>query len=345
MTTTTSSSTTSSVPITSTPTSLTSTATVTTSQHKFLDRVALRIPPFWPEDPELWFAQIESQFTIAGIVTDETRYGYVAGNLEAKYAMEVRDILTNPPASNKYDFLKVNLIKRLSESQEHKTRRLLEREELGDRKPSQFLRHLQLLAGPLVTENLLRSIWMGRLPPSMQAILATQNTSPLSTVADLADAVFEATSPSVSAVSTATPSPPTDIVRELTAAIANMTATLREEISAIANEQPRRREVNDRQRSRSRSRSQGHSCRCPTNPDLCWYHDRFGNQARKCIKPCKFATGRYVREEMPQVRVIKDTSVYHALLSKFPEITRPSGAPTKTKHSTCHYIRTTPGPP
>lgn len=40
----------------------------------------------------------------------------------------------NPPAEGAYETLKSELVKRLSLSQEHKTRRLLEREEIGDRR-------------------------------------------------------------------------------------------------------------------------------------------------------------------------------------------------------------------
>lgn len=38
-------------------------------------------------------------------------------------------------------------------------------------------------------------------------------------------------------------------------------------------------------------------------------------------------------------------SRYHAILSEFPEITRPAGIPDIVKHNTTHHIRTTPGPP
>lgn len=48
-------------------------------------------------------------------------------------SIEVRDIIMNPPAKRAYETLKAELIKRLSLSQEHKTRRLLEHEEIGRR--------------------------------------------------------------------------------------------------------------------------------------------------------------------------------------------------------------------
>ena len=81
-----------------------------------VDRVGIRIPPFWASDPEMWFAQIENQFALAKVTSDETKFHYVAGNMGSKYAAEVRDILTNLPATNKYTCLKTELIRRLSSS-------------------------------------------------------------------------------------------------------------------------------------------------------------------------------------------------------------------------------------
>uniref|UniRef100_A0A1Y1MXV9 DUF7041 domain-containing protein n=1 Tax=Photinus pyralis TaxID=7054 RepID=A0A1Y1MXV9_PHOPY len=233
-------------------------------------RVQMKLPPFWPTDPEMWFAQVENHFTISGITQDETKYGYVASSLEAKYACEIRDILTQPPATGKYEKLKSELIKRLSATRDQKMRQLLEREDLGDRKPSQFLRHLQSLAGASVPDDLLKSIWTSRLPSNIQAILASQQKATLSEAAELADAINATNPHAVHAVHQ--DDALHEAVKSLTAEIAELKAQTRGRSNF-------RRERNDRPRSRSRTPK--------TEFDTCWYHFRYGKDAKKCRPPCK----------------------------------------------------------
>ncbi|XP_042150451.1 uncharacterized protein LOC121838328 [Ixodes scapularis] len=39
--------------------------------------VNIKLPPFWTSDPELWFIQVESQFTARRITADLTKYHHV----------------------------------------------------------------------------------------------------------------------------------------------------------------------------------------------------------------------------------------------------------------------------
>ena len=78
--------------------------------------------------------------------------------MENKYAAEVEDVITNPPTTGRYDRIKAELIMRLSLSEEQRVRQLLMHEEMGDRRPTQFLRHLRTLAGPSVPPNFLRTL-------------------------------------------------------------------------------------------------------------------------------------------------------------------------------------------
>lgn len=249
-------------------------------------RVGVRVPSFNPDDPTLWFAQIEGQFMLSNIVRDETKYYYVLAQLETQYSSEVRDIIINPPETGKYAKLREELIKRLSASQEKKTKQLLMHEELGDRKPSQFLRHLQQLAGPNVPTDFIRTIWANRLPTNLQTVLASQVKMSLEDLAELADRINDivptanqvaSTSAASAAVTSTSDSDLKMQVAELTRKVEAMSTEL---FRRSRRDSGGRGSYRNRSRSRSRSRSQDHP--------HCWYHYTFRERARKCIQPCSY---------------------------------------------------------
>jgi hypothetical protein len=248
--------------------------------------VGVRIPPFYPEKPALWFAQLEGQFILSRITSDETKFYHAMAQLEPQYAAEVEDIITSPPAVDKYIKLKSELIKRLSASRERKVQQVLNLEELGDKKPSQFLRHLQNLAGPGLPEDFLRSIWVNRLPQRTQDIVASQLKSSLEDLAELADRLHDVIAPT-SQVAAASALPSTS-AEPLLLQIAELTRHVRALDAKVGRmSRPRERSSSHaRQRSASK-RSSSNYRKFPT----CWYHHKFGEQARKCIKPCDYQSG------------------------------------------------------
>jgi cleavage and polyadenylation specificity factor subunit 1 len=56
------------------------------------------------------------------------------------------------------------------------------------------------------------------------------------------------------------------------------------------------------------------------------------------------AHGHAAESSIPSIKIVVGETKY-CLLRKFPEITRPYGAPKDIRHSTKHYIQTTPGLP
>ena len=109
--------------------------------------IQIKLPPFWPKDPALWFAQIEAQFTTRGITASRTKFDYVVSSLSPEFAIEVRDLLLSPPRDQPYETLKRELTNRTSLSEQRRLQQLLTAEELGDRKPTQVLRRIQQLLG------------------------------------------------------------------------------------------------------------------------------------------------------------------------------------------------------
>lgn len=251
-------------------------------------RAPHKLPPFNTHDPELWFSVAEVKFIGSQVTTDEEKYALVVEALDPATQNEVRDLILNPPQHNKYTTLKDALIKRLGATQEEKTRRLLEREEIGDRKPSQFLRHLQGLAGKTLSDDILRTLWIDRLPQNVQAILATQKSTPLDQVADLADAIISYNRPNSVHVNEMSNQ---NVDKQLSVQMAQLLISLQEEVSTLRREvaaihthssRPRSRDrLSTPFRRRSRSRSRG-------STGTCWYHRKFGSQAQKCQQPCNF---------------------------------------------------------
>lgn len=216
-----------------------------------LFRVGVRIPPFWPEEPEVWFAQVELQFELSNVTSDGTKFNFVASQLDQEYARTMKDILVNPPKTGRYDKFKSELIKRISATREKKTLQLIQHEELGDRKPSQFLRHLRDLAGPTIPDEFIRTIWASRLPPNVHTIVASQPSQSLSDVAELADRVNDVTQSSAQvAAATANPAP---------AVNAMASSTLEARVEELTRHvETLLRNQGTYSRSRSRSRGQFH---------------------------------------------------------------------------------------
>jgi len=270
-------------------------AAVMEEDESRITKIAVRIPPFWPEEPELWFTQLEGQFTLCGINDDEARYAHVLSKIEPMQAREIKDVITRPPMTEKYKTLKRALIQRLTDSKEQRIRQLLEQEELGDRRPSQFLRHLITLAGASVPSDLIRTLWLGRLPAQMQAILATRMEDKLEEVAEQADRIHEIGNRAVVAAITpkATQAPQQPSTSQ-TAAEAQV-LMLSKQIAALTVQMAKLTEDWNKEKARNRARSRSRSrhrfrprSRTPRNDGVCYYHRRFGQDAKKCTHPCTY---------------------------------------------------------
>ena len=262
------------------------------------ERKNIKLPPFNAEKPRLWFSQVDTIFSLNNIHTDSLKYSLVSSQLEARIANDVEDILTSPPAENKYDKLKSELISRLSRSEDYRVRQLLSEAELGDSLPSQFLRRLKSLAGATkVDDSFMRSLWLQRLPRQAQLVLQSHSAStPLDELANIADRLLELvpaqnvfstahnmfptaqnifSSPQNVCAAAAPSAPPLSSLEKM---LSSLSERLEKLETAVKNNS-----YSNRGRSRSRSRSQNNR-----SDGICYYHHKFGAEARSCRSPCKF---------------------------------------------------------
>ncbi|XP_037501443.1 uncharacterized protein LOC119375336 [Rhipicephalus sanguineus] len=244
--------------------------------------VSFRLPQFWPADPSLWLAQVNSQFVTARVTTQTTKFHHVVSALPAEIASEIRDLILAPPETNPYEKLSGELLKRTSSSERQRLQQLLSAEELGDRKPSQLLRRLHQLLGDKATsfdQDLLRELFLQRLPSTVRMVLAAAADMSLEKLAQLADTVMEFDSPTMSAIATtctseaSRPSPPD--LQALRDDFRSQIEQLSAQIATLS--------------ARSRSSSRRRSSSQPPHAGECWYHRTFGEAARKCSSLCTFS--------------------------------------------------------
>ncbi|CAH4027528.1 unnamed protein product [Pieris brassicae] len=168
------------------------------------------------------------------------------------------DVISYPPPADKYDKLKAELIKRLSASREKKVKQLLMHEELGDRKPS-------------------------------QAIIASQSKMDLTELAVLADRIHDVVGTQVgstAAVTCTAAAPGTS-----GGAASTEIAALTRKLEKLADKVDRMSRLRERTRSRRRHGRRSSSTRSSSayrRYPQCWYHQNFGEWAKRCVKPCDY---------------------------------------------------------
>ncbi|CAN7999894.1 unnamed protein product, partial [Ixodes hexagonus] len=126
-----------------------------------------------------------------------------------------------------YGILKQSLVSRLVASEQRRLEQLLSAEELGDHRPSQFLRHLQHLLGDKaasIDAAILRQLFLQMLPASVRVGLAAAHRFPLVELAELADRITEVTGPTIVATQQS-PDLVSDIA-ELRRAVQDLTTTV-----------------------------------------------------------------------------------------------------------------------
>lgn len=234
-----------------------------------------KIPPFWKECPQLWFIQVESIFALAGITRDDTKYNYIVGTLDSSVMQFIGDLVINPPAGEKYLAIKERLLSSFEESEESKIRKLLRGKELGDQKPSHFLSTMKMLAGTQISDVVLKSLFVEQLPEKVRAILAISQEVNLKNLAEQADKIMELSRPQAISAITGEPMQVNDIT-----SLQNEIAELSKKFEVLAYGSHKRSHSRNTSRTRSQSRKKY---------DVCWYHFKFGINAKKCNPPCKFS--------------------------------------------------------
>ena len=233
---------------------------------------ALNLPPFTSTDAAPWFQRVEALFRLRAITSASRKADYVIGALPAEVFSEISDWLISQASDTiYYDNLKQQIIKRCSPTPEERSRKIMDlvRLPLGDQRPSAAFREMKSLSTTLQPDgstspiDLIRVLWLLRLPHEIRTMItdfASRTEEDLTKQADsLVGASQLSTASNAAAAAAAAPPEPEE-----------------DEINAVA-AQSRRNKDEPPQYADGPRRT------------MCYFHRRFGRNARNCRPPCYHA--------------------------------------------------------
>ena len=277
--------------------------------------------PSWPSDPDLWFAQVEVQFSTRGITSQKTKYEYIVAEFAriCDPGVQTRHRTTRSNANSSPAPPSLNN----GTSNGYSTPPSWE-----IRDPRNFMQ--QLLGGGTADADakLLRELFLQRLPSNVCMVLASfGDTKPLKELAELGENIIAA------GVSGVTQPEPSHEVEELHSELAQ----LRERVSTLS--------TSTRTRSPSPRRRLFRPRSPPPHPtpslmvDMSKYHlvDSVTNLMVQGIQ----AT---LNSPSPSLLSKEPSTLFDAVLLDFPTVSLPSTGTLPIKHSVTHHIPTN-GPP
>ncbi|GBM73448.1 hypothetical protein AVEN_64747-1 [Araneus ventricosus] len=154
-----------------------------------LHKASVKIPPFWIDKPEIRFYQVGAQFKISGITAEATKFNYLISQLDPKFVENVWDIISSD-SQTKYTDSKTRLLNLFKESKNAKNQRLITGIDLDDLKPSQLIQKLRSVAISDVFQNLLKTLWLGKLPDCIKNVLIVSKED-IDSLAIMADKICD----------------------------------------------------------------------------------------------------------------------------------------------------------
>lgn len=255
--------------------------------HYFGIRVPF--PKFTSEDVEAWFSRLEQWFILNGAGTEGEKFAALVTQVDHRSVINLSEV-ANPSADKPYSKLKDKMIVTFADSSHKKIKKLVSGLQLGDLKPSQLLNELRKVGGK-VDNDILKSLWMQRLPIHARTIIAAATDVPLNELAVIADTVLETIGhePNIAkidkspnkevAVAPSATQPANSEINALRLEIAELKGALLA-VDANRSRPQNRNEKNYRNRTPSRSKKE--------ESKVCFYHRRFGDKATRCTTPCAY---------------------------------------------------------
>jgi hypothetical protein len=201
--------------------------------------LSIKLPPFVPDDPEMWFARVEATFRRRKISKPWDKFDYCLAAMSQDQLQSVRHVIVSPSEDDPYAELKAALIKRHSPDPVEKLVEFFDSSSIAiDGNPKLVADRIKALSVDATARDI--AMFISKMPLSIRGYLLRERD----TFVDVDCAAIAAE----------------QLLRGQTPAFSNISA-----VKATSSSQPSRR-----------------------GRVLCFYHRRWGKNAKQCRPPCQF---------------------------------------------------------
>jgi hypothetical protein len=152
---------------------------------------SVKLPPFWPHLPALWFSQAECQFLVRGVGDSFQKYCHVVAMLPHESLRLVADLVESPPPAEQYETLKNRLRASHQLTRYQRAKWLFAMPELGSRRPSDLMAAmLEVCPRGKEKTDLFACLFLQRLPRELRILLARADHKDPKALADHADELW-----------------------------------------------------------------------------------------------------------------------------------------------------------
>lgn len=247
----------------------------------------VKLPTFSVVDAPTWFRRAEVQFRLKRVTSPTTQADHVLAVLPDEIFPKISEwLMSKGDTAIEYSDLKIYLLQRFSPSPASRVTQLLQlaKQPLGDQRPSDALLEMKALArlppaadGSVKQVDLLRALWLLRLPESIRASLPSAEEMDENELQQMADNLNDAHAAAARHTNAVSPAASTVPLQEDDIAALGHT-------SSHARQHPGRQKHNTKVHPRQQFYSERFSDKF--SDSLCYFHARYGPNARNCKPGC-----------------------------------------------------------
>ena len=130
--------------------------------------LSVKLPTFWPDMPEVWFAQAEANFRARRITSQKSKFNLVVVALDADTLKGVLDLIEQEPDEESYDRLKARLVQAYKLSTVDKVKQCMELPPLADESPIKLADQMIALTRDATAEDIVKAMFLLKLPESVR---------------------------------------------------------------------------------------------------------------------------------------------------------------------------------